>query len=63
MDGMKGAYLGPQYSSSEIQADLDKCGAVYHLVSDTELIDKVAPVALQTGNIVGWMQGTNGVWT
>lgn len=45
-DGMKGAYLGPEFSDAEIEADLIACGAIYKKCSENELIDYVA-AALQ----------------
>lgn len=55
-DAMKGAYLGPEFSDSEIEAELSACGAVYTKLSDEELIDSVA-TSLADENAVGWMQG------
>ncbi|MBO6777249.1 MAG: carbamoyltransferase [Marinibacterium sp.] len=54
-DGMKGAYLGPEFSSDEIEAELKACGAVYTNLTDADLIDKVA-TALADEKAVGWMQ-------
>lgn len=55
-DAMRGAYLGPQFSETEIAAELDLCGSVYRKLSDDELIETVAN-ALTQGKAVGWMQG------
>ena len=55
-DAMKGAYLGPEFSDAEIEAELDACGAVYKKLSESDLIDKVA-TALADEKAVGWMQG------
>ena len=55
-DQMKGAYLGPEYNDSEIEADLDDCGAIFKKLSEEELIDAVA-TALADEKAVGWMQG------
>ena len=55
-DAMKGAYLGPEFSDAEIEAELKACGAVYTKYSETDLIDKVAN-ALADEKAVGWMQG------
>ena len=55
-DSMKGAYLGPQFSSAEIEAELNRCGAVYKKLSKCNLIDEVA-TALAEEKAVGWMQG------
>lgn len=55
-DAMKGSYLGPEYTSAEIEAELDACGAVYEKLSDEQLFEAVAE-ALANENAVGWMQG------
>jgi carbamoyltransferase len=55
-DHMKGAYLGPEFSNTEIEAELKECGAVYKKLSDSELFDKVSN-AISEGDAVGWMQG------
>jgi carbamoyltransferase len=55
-DAMKGAYLGPQFSDNEIEAELKACGSVYQKLSEEELINEVAE-ALVDKKAVGWMQG------
>ncbi len=55
-DEMKGAYLGPEYSDSEIEANLKNCGAVYKKLSQDDLIEEVTE-ALVCGKAIGWMQG------
>lgn len=55
-DGMKGAYLGPEFSDSEIKASLDACGARYTRMQGSALIEAVA-TALSEEKAVGWMQG------
>ena len=55
-DAMKGSYLGPEFSDSEIEDELKACGAVYRKQSERELIDLVAS-ALADQKAVGWMQG------
>ena len=55
-DAMKGAYLGPEFNDSEIEAELKGCGAVYKKLSEDDLIDEVA-AALADEKAVGWMQG------
>lgn len=55
-DGMKGAYLGPEFTDVEIEAQLTECGASFKKLSVEELIDTVAH-ALATDKAVGWMQG------
>jgi len=55
-DAMKGSYLGPEYSDSEIKAELKTCGAVYKRFTKDELIGEVA-AALVDKKAIGWMQG------
>jgi carbamoyltransferase len=55
-DAMKGSYLGPEYSPSEIESRLRAAGAVFTSVSQTEMIDATAQ-ALAQGKAVGWHQG------
>ena len=55
-DGMKGAYLGPEFSDAEIEAELTACGAEFVRLQDEEVIDEVSS-ALAKGQAVGWMQG------
>lgn len=55
-DAMKGAYLGPAYTQTDIERSLQEVGAVYSIVADHELISKTA-LALAKGKAVGWHQG------
>ena len=55
-DTMKGAYLGPEFSDTDIEAELTACGAVFGNLSENELIEEVA-IALADEKVVGWMQG------
>lgn len=55
-DGMKGSYLGPEYSQEDIERRLTATGAVFTTVSDEELINITAQ-ALAEGKAVGWQQG------
>tara|TARA_Y100000022_G_scaffold112061_1_gene96725 strand:+ start:473 stop:2311 length:1839 start_codon:yes stop_codon:yes gene_type:complete len=55
-DDMKGAYLGPEFTDSEIENELTACGAVFEKFSEKEMIEKVAS-ALADEKAIGWMQG------
>ena len=55
-DAMRGSYLGPSYSQSEIEIRLKAAGAVFSSVTDDELINQTAQ-ALADGKAVGWHQG------
>jgi len=55
-DGMKGSYLGPEYSQSDIEKRLKSVGAVFTNHSDAEIIQLTAQ-ALAEDKAVGWHQG------
>ena len=55
-DSMNGAYLGPEFTDTEIDAELAACGARFEKLSEAEMVEKVAS-ALADGKAVGWMQG------
>ncbi|MEB3308756.1 MAG: carbamoyltransferase [Snowella sp.] len=55
-DGMRGSYLGPQFSPAAIQQYLDDVRAVYHRFDESNLFSEVAKILAQ-GNVVGWFQG------
>jgi carbamoyltransferase len=56
VDGMNGAYLGPQFSNTEIRAVLHAQGVNYQELTDAELIDHAAR-ALSEEKVIGWFQG------
>jgi carbamoyltransferase len=55
-DAMRGGYLGPQFIDSEIELELEKCGARFQKFEEDGLIEKVA-TALSDKKAIGWMQG------
>jgi carbamoyltransferase len=55
-DQMRGSYLGPDFSSSDIRAALDAVDAKYSELPDDELFPRVASL-LSTENVIGWFQG------
>ena len=55
-DGMSGSLLGPEYSNSEIEHQLNKLGALFTYLDDTDLIDSAA-IILAAGKTIGWHQG------
>ena len=54
LDGMKGSYLGPRFSNEDISHRLNQCGAIFKLMSDSEVIERTAQ-ALANGMAIGWM--------
>ncbi|HZI19087.1 MAG TPA: carbamoyltransferase [Pyrinomonadaceae bacterium] len=55
-DGMRGSYLGPEFSDEEIEEFLLTAGAGYRRVGAGELASRVARL-LADGMVVGWFQG------
>jgi carbamoyltransferase len=56
MDGMKGSYLGPEYSQEQIEASLTGSGAKFKVLSEDKMISSTAD-ALANGKAIGWFQG------
>lgn len=56
LDHMRGAYLGPAFTTDEAAATLEAAGAVFDILDDDEIITTTAD-ALAEGKAVGWMQG------
>jgi carbamoyltransferase len=55
-DGMHGAFLGPEYSQSEIESRLSAAKARFSVLRDDELLENTCD-ALERGDAVGWFQG------
>ena len=55
-DGMRGAYLGPRFSSDQVQTTLAELNAPYERLSDEALLPRLADI-LNEGQVVGWFQG------
>jgi carbamoyltransferase len=55
-DAMRGAYLGPEFSGPEIEAQLRGCGARFERLDDAALIATCAKDLAQ-GKALGWFQG------
>jgi carbamoyltransferase len=55
-DGMKGAYLGPEFAQADIERRLLSMGARFEVLSDEDLICRSAS-ALAEGKALGWFQG------
>src|SRR5881394_500910 len=56
MDGMRGGYLGPQFTTNEIQRRLKAAGAVFDVLDDQAIVRECAK-ALAEGKALGWFQG------
>ncbi|UPM49251.1 carbamoyltransferase [Synechococcus sp. A10-1-5-1] len=55
-DAMKGTYLGPTFSNSEIRDYLTSIKAPFHALEDPLLFDRLAEL-LDQGKVVGWFNG------
>ncbi|WP_415399138.1 carbamoyltransferase [Synechococcus sp. W4D4] len=55
-DAMKGTYLGPAFSNSEICYYLTSIKAPFHALEDPLLFDRLAEL-LDQGKVVGWFNG------
>jgi carbamoyltransferase len=55
-DAMKGAYLGPSFSTEEARARLEPLNAKFEQLDDEELYEKLAAI-LADEKVVGWFQG------
>lgn len=57
IDGMKGSYLGPEYTDLDIKLTAKKYNGIYKYFSDSNELSKHVAQILAEGNVVGWMQG------
>ena len=55
-DDMKGSYLGPQFSTEDVEKRLKAAGAVFETMDDADAI-KATAGALADGKAVGWFSG------
>ena len=56
IDSMRGSFLGPEYSQSDIEAALTSAGARFERLSEQEVVRRCAQ-DLADGKAVGWFQG------
>jgi carbamoyltransferase len=55
-DAMRGSFLGPSFSQSEIEGRLTRAGAKFTVMSEDDFVEAVV-TALVEGKAVGWFQG------
>ena len=55
-DGMKGSYLGPEFTQKEIEDSLKNNEAVFSILNEKDLIDQTS-ADLINGLAIGWFQG------
>ncbi len=56
-DAMQGAYLGPTFTETEIQAMAEKNGALYRKIGGQEALAEATARLISEGKVVGWFQG------
>lgn len=56
MDGMKGSYLGPQFSQADIEQRLAAAGARFTSHTEADMLERTVD-ALEAGHAIGWFQG------
>ncbi|MFO0608337.1 MAG: carbamoyltransferase [Polyangiales bacterium] len=56
-DAQKGSYLGPRYSSEEVQAFLERKGYPHRRIEDRAERSAFVAKAIAEGKIVGWLSG------
>jgi carbamoyltransferase len=56
-DLMQGSYLGPSYTSKEIETVSKKVKAVYTYYDDCSTLVNFVAQKIEDGNIIGWFQG------
>ena len=55
-DSMKGSFLGPEFTNSEIKSELDRLGAKYEFIDEDQLSNKVSDLLVEK-KLIGWFQG------
>ncbi len=55
-DSMKGSYLGPEYTQSEIETQLNKFGAKFEVLNEDTIINRTVDDLINE-KAIGWFQG------
>ena len=56
IDGMQGAFLGPEFDQTDIEHRLAAVGARFSIVAESDLFERTCD-AVEAGHAVGWFQG------
>jgi carbamoyltransferase len=56
IDGMQGAFLGPEFDQTDIEHRLAAVGARFSIVVESDLFERTCD-AVEAGHAVGWFQG------
>lgn len=57
LDGMSGAYLGPEFSEIDIRLDAKKYNANFEYHANFDDVAKDVAKLIAEGNVIGWFQG------
>ncbi len=57
MDAMKGSYLGPSFTSDEIESTIQQYKAVATAFNNRGELSKTVATHIANGNVIGWFQG------
>jgi carbamoyltransferase len=57
MDAMKGSYLGPSFSTDEIEATIQQYKAVATTFNHPHELNETVAAHISEGNVIGWFQG------
>ncbi len=56
-DGMSGAYLGPQFSNTDIAETANKFGAIFNRYDNFDKLCDDVSLKISNGEVIGWFQG------
>jgi carbamoyltransferase len=56
-DSLKGAFLGPEYTDTQVLATLKKYNATFKYVDNDDILLEQVAELVAAGNVVGWHQG------
>nr|WP_294906070.1 carbamoyltransferase [uncultured Lacibacter sp.] len=57
MDAMKGSYLGPSFTTDEIESTIQQYKAVATSFDNKDELNKTVATHISNGNVIGWFQG------
>ncbi|NCU04776.1 MAG: carbamoyltransferase [Chitinophagaceae bacterium] len=57
MDAMKGSYLGPSFTTEEIEPVIKQYKAVATAFNNSDELNQTVATYLSNGNVIGWFQG------
>ncbi len=57
LDAMKGAYLGPEFNTKDIQKTIRSKQAKHQYFEDFDELIRITASKIKEGNVIGWFQG------